>query len=303
MTVTAVMSTYNGEKYLKEQIDSILCQKNVDIKLFVRDDGSCDGTQKIIREYAANHENICFLAGKNIGAGRSFYEALKQAPESPYYAFADQDDIWLPNKLITAINALESFGCSADETPLLYTCRTIPVDSELRPLDVRDLYAPVSFGSALLENRVSGCTFVFSRKAKELFLMLPAECICIHDWDMLRIILAVDGKVYQDEKGYVLYRQHRSNAVGAGVSYKRRAEKLFRGHLLEDLKSRLAFADIVRRIYSDSIPEKNREILDRLCDYKKSFSARFSLVRSKEIVRKDLTDNLFCKALFLFGFL
>ena len=77
MTVTVVMSTYNGEKYLREQIDSILRQENADVRLFVRDDGSRDGTADILRDYAACCDNVTFSAGENLGAGKSFYEALR----------------------------------------------------------------------------------------------------------------------------------------------------------------------------------------------------------------------------------
>lgn len=303
MTVTVVMSTYNGEKYLREQIESILRQEEADVRLFVRDDGSDDGTPDILREYAAEHDNITYVSGQNLGAAGSFREALRLAPDTPYYAFADQDDVWLPDKIRAGVRALESSGCAGEETAALYTCRTVSVDEGLRPLAVRELYTRVSLGSSLLENRVSGCTFVFNRKARELYLLLPEEHICMHDWDLLRIVLAVGGRLVQDENGYVLYRQHASNVVGAGVSRRRRAEKLFGGQLLRDLRSRLAFADEIRRLYADSIPEENRRILDLLCDYKESVPARLALVRSKEIARKNRADNLVFKALFLMGLL
>ena len=303
MTVTVVMSTYNGEKYLREQIESILRQEEIETVLFVRDDGSSDGTLDILREYAAKYQNVSFSAGDNLGVGRSFQEALRTAPRSTYYAFADQDDIWLPRKLIAGINVLDSSKCNGIETPLLYTCRTIPADNELRPLKEEKNYIGITFGSSLLENHASGCTFVFNSRAAELFLRFPHEQICIHDWDLLRIVLAAGGKVFQDENGYVLYRQHGSNAVGADVSKKHRAGKMLRGDPLQKLRGRLVFADHLRKTYADVIPEDNLRILDSLCDYNKSFSSRMALIRSGEIARTDRTDDMIFKILFLFGLL
>ena len=119
MTVTVAMSTYNGERYLREQIDSILNQKNVDIVLFVRDDGSKDATLDILGEYSAKYDNVLFSAGNNLGIGKSFYEALRLAPESDYYAFSDQDDVWLQDKVASGVKALEMLEKDGEGIPLL----------------------------------------------------------------------------------------------------------------------------------------------------------------------------------------
>lgn len=93
--ITVLMSTYNGEKYLKEQLDSILNQEQVDLKLLIRDDGSTDGTVNILKEYENSHTNIKWYSGLNLGCGKSFFQLVLDAPKSDYYAFVDQDDVWV----------------------------------------------------------------------------------------------------------------------------------------------------------------------------------------------------------------
>ena len=107
-TVQVLLSTYNGEAYLKEQLDSILNQKNVAVKLFVRDDGSSDGTVDILRAYAALHDNICYLCGENCGVVASFFRLFELSdPDVDFYALSDQDDVWDEDKLSIACQKLE----------------------------------------------------------------------------------------------------------------------------------------------------------------------------------------------------
>ena len=113
--IAVAMSTYNGELYIKEQINSILEQKNVKVELFVRDDGSKDKTLGILETYGEKWNNIHFIKGENLGVGNSFMELLYSIGcEYEYYAFADQDDVWLPDKLNQGIAKIEDgdkLGC------------------------------------------------------------------------------------------------------------------------------------------------------------------------------------------------
>lgn len=101
-SVQVVMSTYNGEKYLKEQIDSILSQEGVDVRLYIRDDGSSDRTTDILASYQ-EHKNVKIEKGNNLGFAKSFLTALDECDEADYYAFSDQDDVWEKDKLSTAM--------------------------------------------------------------------------------------------------------------------------------------------------------------------------------------------------------
>lgn len=92
-SVTVMISTYNGEKFLKEQIESILSQTNVKVKIFVRDDGSVDGTRNILNDYQ-NKGKLTWYCGNNLKTARSFLDIVKNVPKDSYYAFSDQDDVW-----------------------------------------------------------------------------------------------------------------------------------------------------------------------------------------------------------------
>lgn len=116
-SVQVVMSTYNGEKYLKEQIDSILSQEGVDVRLYIRDDGSSDRTTDILASYQ-EHKNVKIEKGNNLGFAKSFLTALDECDEADYYAFSDQDDVWEKDKLSTAIQSINT-PSNPSSTPLI----------------------------------------------------------------------------------------------------------------------------------------------------------------------------------------
>ena len=120
-TVAVLMSTYNGEKFLEEQLDSIFSQTGVNVKLYVRDDGSTDCTLHIIDQYAERFPIVKLADNENLGPGFSFMRLLYQyafEPEIDFFAFADQDDIWLENKLWIGVEAINNSGFTG---PVLYS--------------------------------------------------------------------------------------------------------------------------------------------------------------------------------------
>lgn len=150
-SVQVVMSTYNGEKYLKEQIDSILSQEGVDVRLYIRDDGSSDRTTDILASYQ-EHKNVKIEKGNNLGFAKSFLTALDECDEADYYAFSDQDDVWEKDKLSTAIEILEE---ESQSTPLLYCSALQRVDENLNPLHVQSYH--IQYQTIL---RNSGAQFI-----------------------------------------------------------------------------------------------------------------------------------------------
>ena len=129
MRLAVLMSTYNGERYLVDQIESILGQKtDFEYSLIVRDDGSTDKTCDILKQYAAENK-ILFVKGENIGAAKGFMSLLIDNPGYDYYAFSDQDDIWNENKLQIGVDSIRAFS-----GPALYCSNCELVDSELNSI-------------------------------------------------------------------------------------------------------------------------------------------------------------------------
>jgi len=224
--IAVMMSTYNGEKYLKEQIDSILEQEKVEIYLYIRDDGSNDGTIEIINDFISNNKNIKLFKGENLGVGNSFMELLYLTPGSyEYYAFSDQDDIWCSNKLSKAIDVLES-----DRNILLYASNQELVDCNGNKLGMRyshDEVIPLIPEAEFQINRISGCTFVFTNRLQGILYnpdRRPSYELLLnrmHDVWVANVAALYNG-IYYDNNSYVKYRQHETNVVGAyseGIVY------------------------------------------------------------------------------------
>ena len=171
--VAIIMSTYNGEKYLREQIDSILNQKNVDVELFIRDNGSSDSTAEIISDYAVKNHNVIFWNKDSIinrGIRDSFLTLLKEVCDEytdiNYFAFADQDDVWKSEKLYAAVKMIEE---NADrETPTLYYSNKTFVDADLNLISEEHIKYYGDFFEALWPSLASGCTMVFNKKMAEM---------------------------------------------------------------------------------------------------------------------------------------
>ena len=214
--IAVAMSTYNGELYIKEQINSILQQKNVKVDLFIRDDGSKDKTLEILESYAKKWNNIHVVKGDNLGVGNSFMELLYSIGcEYDYYAFADQDDVWLPDKLSQGIVKIKD-----SDIPLLYVSNQILVDKNLNRLKMRFEVPPgITYKQIICNNSVSGCTMVWNKELQELLIDInrrPTADLLknrIHDvWVVM--VASVVGKIIYDKSSCILYRQHENNVVG-----------------------------------------------------------------------------------------
>lgn len=217
--VAVLLSAFNGEKYIRAQIDSILVQNDIEVWVFVRDDGSVDSTISILEEYEKKGK-LTLSRGENLGPGNSFMALLYSAPDDfDYYAFADQDDVWLPNKLFEATTKLKESGA------LLYCSNQELVDADCNSMGVRYRDADcvnTSVEAIMMNNMCSGCTAVMTR---EMFGLLidsahrpSAELVRtrMHDaW--VAAVAALYDRLYYDERAFILYRQHENNVVGARV--------------------------------------------------------------------------------------
>ena len=209
------MSTYGGERYVAEQLRSILSQLPALGRVMVRDDGSADATAAVVDTLA--DPRITLTRGRNLGFGGSFLTLLSQVPhEADLVMFSDQDDFWLPGKIERAWQHLQPHA----GRPALYGSAQMLVDAELRPLHAT---APWPLGpslaNALTENIITGCTAALNRPAVELLQRAGVpQGVHFHDWWMY-LVLSAFGRVVYDDEPTLLYRQHGGNQIGHGAGW------------------------------------------------------------------------------------
>jgi len=228
--VIVLMSTYQGERFVGEQLRSILSQLPPHGKVMVRDDGSGDGT--VDQVIAVGDPRVTLIRGSNLGFGRSFLTLLAQVPQdSDMVMFSDQDDVWLPDKIERAWRHLREF----DGRPALYGSAQMLVDAALRPLHATPPWPRgPSLANALTENIITGCTAALNRPAIELLQRggVP-DGVRFHDW-WLYLVVSAFGTVVYDDQPALLYRQHGGNVIGHGAGWFGRQRGVLRYLLRND---------------------------------------------------------------------
>ena len=226
-SVTILMCTYNGERYLAEQLDSIALQTHSAWRLIVSDDGSTDGTLQILKAYQDRWgaEKLEIRKGPCRGFVANFLSlACDKKIDADFFAFSDQDDVWLPNKLGVAFGHMQGHDHGI---PHLYGSRTTCVDEHLRVVGASPRFAfPCGFRNALIQSFAGGNTMVFNRKAKQLFELAGIKDVPVHDWWAYLLVSGAGGHVHYDPNSYLLYRQHRGSLIGANDSMMARVRRL-----------------------------------------------------------------------------
>lgn len=290
--VAVILSTYNGEKYLVEQLESILAQEAVEVSLLVRDDGSRDSTMSIVRDFALRYGNVQWIAGVNRGVAGSFMTALEQADcPCDYFAFSDQDDVWEPRKLANAVEVLRVAGDT--QLPLLYCSKLEVVDENLRHIAfTRKLFRDIGFKNALFQNIVTGCTVVMNRPARDLVIAAGAmRNILIHDW-WCYLAVSAFGKVIFDDRSAIKYRQHGHNQVGARMSFlgriRSRYDRTFKG-----LNGRFPSEQnrLFLELYGQSLSGDKRRFMELTLAAKRSLRRRITLASSSDILMQTRLEN------------
>ncbi len=215
--VDILLATYNGEKYLREQIDSILNQTYTEFRLLISDDGSTDGTRDILKEYKEKDSRIeVFMQDDNLGVVKNFEFLLKKV-EAKYYMFSDQDDIWKETKIEKSLNKIE------EGYDLVYSDLEV-VDENLNVTyssywKLKGIYNKIkkynNFESLYLNNFVTGCTIISKKELMNLFMPLPnTSKFVLHDY-WISLIISQSGKIAYIEEPLIKYRQHKNNKVGS----------------------------------------------------------------------------------------
>lgn len=291
--VQILMSTYNGEEFVREQLDSILAQSYPDVDILIRDDGSMDDTFVILKEYEERHSNIRAYQGDNIGVNKSFFELLRKSnQEAAYIGFCDQDDYWLPEKIERAVQKLED-----EKGPALYCSAKTLVDENLEPMNSQqNPHVIPGFGNAVIESICSGCTLLMNRELADIIAKRLPENVIHHDW-WCYMAASYLGQMYYDENSYIYYRQHSGNEVGASGSFwsqlKAKARDLKKRH--GELKKQLS--DFRHFYHTD--PEKDK-LVEAILNAEK-FPGRFTILFYRKWYRQSRLDNWVVRGLFLFN--
>lgn len=287
--VQILLSTYQGEQFLEEQIESLLAQTWKNIEILVRDDGSQDGTREILRNYSEKYKNILFYEGKNIGVTKSFFELLKKST-AEYVAFCDQDDMWLNNKIESAILKLEQ-----ETGPALYCSNKILVDDKLNPMKKQNNQELVpGFGNAVIECICTGCTAILNRKLVDILISRLPEHAILHDW-WSYLVASYVGTVIFDKNAYILYRQHGKNVVGAKGGFWGNVQ-LKAAYLRKNQGKLKAQLSDFSRLYQGDIP---KDILVQNILEAEKFSGKIKIIGNRKIYRQSVLDEVIMRILFM----
>ena len=220
------MATWNGARYIAEQLDSLFAQTVQNFRLIVLDDGSSDSTLCIVEQYRARYpDRVVIRKNPNRQGPCRNFSLLTGESNAPYVAFCDQDDVWRPEKLELGISAMKAIEAEAGtETPILVFSDMAVVDERLNVI-APSLWklghinpAKASLGAVLAQNLVTGCTSMANRSLIQKARPIPNDAV-MHDW-WLALVAVVFGVVYPLYQSTVLYRQHAGNLVGAGTGWK-----------------------------------------------------------------------------------
>lgn len=298
--IQILLSTYNGERYLKEQLDSYLIQNgNFDIRVLIRDDGSTDATADILGEYQRKY-GFEVLRGDNIGVNQSMKVLFDHSDrDADYFAISDQDDVWCEDKLESAVHKLASKN---PEIPLLYASSSLITDENLCPIGMT-LYPSkkASYYNAMVQNICQGHTEVFNQHLmNELRKYYPVEIYAVDWW--IYLIAAAIGEMDFDEKYTVYHRQHGVNSVGYETNIRK---KIFRriGYLKENKASQISRQ--LRAFYEQyrgQMPEEYRVETEHYLDFEKDKLQRLYWLFKTRIYRQKAWEGIMFKVLYWLGF-
>ena len=271
-----MLAVFDGEKYLKEQIDSILNQTVKNIKIIIRDDGSRDSSPQIIDNYCNRYPQIISkLDGAPTGSAKQNFAELLKNCDSDYIMFCDQDDVWLPEKIEKTLEEMKKAE-HGGKTPVLVHTDLKVVDQSLNVISPsffkfqKLIQDDITLPKLLVQNYVTGCTVMINRALQEKCGLIPKGCI-MHDW-WLALVAILFGELVCINEPTMLYRQHSDNQVGAKASYgiafiKRKLATL--DTVRQNYNATYAQANALLDSYGNLLNENVKEIIDIYCQMPK----------------------------------
>ncbi len=239
--VAVLLATHNPTETIEEQLDSIFAQKSVKVKIYWGDDRSTEESKEYVRKHLAGKEYV-EIKDTGVGATKNFLHLLR-FPTEEYIAFSDQDDIWLPEKLIQHINLIKD---SSDLPALSHSNSMVLKNS--KTYRKKSVCQDHTFYQLSWQNCVQGCTILLNSKAQQLLNSMPQNYVLAHDWWAAQVI-SLYGEIFFNEKTDLFYRIHTANEVGLPGTLERikkslsRTSGTFSKQALEILKYETAVDD------------------------------------------------------------
>lgn len=299
-SVVVILSTYNGEKYIAEQLESLKNQSLKPSYVFVRDDGSSDMTVEILKKWNETTDGwLIWYQGENCGPAKSFMEAMEKAPHADYYSFCDQDDVWDIDKIEQAVRYLES----SNKEFKVYVSNVALADGELKIYGQTKFRSNTTIQSALMYNQAIGCTMVINNALKNKIIEYKPEYMVMHDCWIYRVCASLGGELIFDKDYHMKYRQHEQNFSGGSKNniqiWKKRIKSLFgrKKHMRKMIAKELLNG------YGTIMPDDIRKIVNKFATYDMNFKNKRALLKDKEIYSESHFGNLGIKLSILFGML
>lgn len=311
MKVAVLLATFNGEKFIKEQLDSIINQSYKDFTLYISDDGSTDGTVEMIKEYQKKYPSIITVLDEHKPTGsacKNFLYLLEQVA-SDVYLFCDQDDVWLENHIAVFIEKYQKIYSGKKNIPILIHSDTVIVDEKLNVLcnsGFKYMGVPLNpeKHSYYVMNNVSGCASMINESLKQMVFYNKKE-LTLHQKDLLMhdhffaCIASIMGEKYVIPEPTLLYRQHTGNVCGAGKRSICQKIKQFRCSMTRSkvvLNQYQIFASFFLSYFSSFLNDRERKALYNfsvLNDVSK-------MMRIILLIRENILRNGFVRNLWLF---
>ncbi|QXI16358.1 glycosyltransferase family 2 protein [Pseudomonas hamedanensis] len=292
-SVAILMCSFNGERFLSEQLASIEQQDHVRWRLYVSDDGSTDSTLSILDAFQARlgSEKVTVFSGPRTGFASNFMSVTcKKEINADFFAWSDQDDVWACDKLTAALTWLRQVPA---DVPALYAARTTLVNEDGVTIGVTPRYSRAfGFSNALVQNIAAGNTMVFNRAACEILRSTAHLNIVAHDWWAYLLVTGAGGVFHFDEAPHLFYRQHEANSIGASRGFGStviRIRKLFQGRLRRWIDQNIENLESVEFL----LAPQNREVLQRFkIARKRNLPGRLFGIWRSGIYRQTLMGNL-----------
>ncbi len=296
-TINVLLSAYNGENYIEQQLASILEQTDQDLRIFIRDDGSADKTVSLVRERFAKELSlgkIVLIRGSNIGYSRSFLELLRLAEDGAFWAFCDQDDVWLPEKLAWARQWLEK---QPADVPALYHGSYRLTDENLRPTGtcLPPAY-PLCLRRMITDCVFQGFSIVLNAALREELLRAESPRAVPHDW-LAGMIAVRFGRFWYDERITALHRRlpHSASSLSLGSRLKwffgvKRGQS-------DITRAAAAFCSL----YEKELTPKERKLLHLFADTGSGWKAAYRKAFYPARWRNGLASELALRLLMLTG--